>query len=262
MQLPGRRSPFILRAAPRHAGVWFNGNIRPFRLKPEQPWECKSPHADQPSLGAERREKAAAPKSVRTKAGHGTQSSRRSELRLGKPNFNWSVGVLEKWEAGKGLRSLGHRSPLQYSNTPSPHFSRRKVNRTSEPGLGANECMPSGRWCKSAFRQPSPTAQRSAKAVASKRAARRRTAFVHTSGLRLGKPCARSSKRAVRLISGIALDECRVPERYRTRAPIFSLHLRARSRSNDPAQREHKPVEETGRRCVSLSAVSKFPACG
>ena len=30
--------------------------------------------------------------------------------------------------------------------------------------------------------------------------------------------CARSSKRTVRLISGVALDQCRVPERYRTRA--------------------------------------------
>jgi len=30
-----------------------------------------------------------------------------------------------------------------------------------------------------------------------------------------------SSKRAVRLISGVALDECRVPERYRTRAPFL-----------------------------------------
>src|SRR5437763_15503558 len=40
--------------------------------------------------------------------------------------------------------------------------------------------------------------------------------------VRLGKPCARSSKRTVRLISGIALDQCRVPERYRTRAPPLS----------------------------------------
>lgn len=28
-------------------GVWFTGNSRPVRLKTEQPWECKSPHADQ-----------------------------------------------------------------------------------------------------------------------------------------------------------------------------------------------------------------------
>ena len=32
---------------------------------------------------------------------------------------------------------------------------------------------------------------------------------------------ARSSKRTARLISGIALDECLDPERYRTRAPAF-----------------------------------------
>src|ERR1039457_5505664 len=32
--------------------------------------------------------------------------------------------------------------------------------------------------------------------------------------------CARSSKRTVRLISGVALDECLDPERYRTRVPF------------------------------------------
>ena len=36
-----------------------------------------------------------------------------------------------------------------------------------------------------------------------------------------GHHCARSSKRTVRLISGVALDECLDPERYRTRAPAF-----------------------------------------
>ncbi len=92
-------------------GVWFTGNSRPGRLKPDQPWECKSPHAD--------------------------------------------------------------------------HFWN--ANRTSGPGLGANECVPPGMWRKS-------------------------TAFRHFR--------ARSSRRTVRLISGIALDECRVPERYRTRVPF------------------------------------------
>src|SRR2546430_2753643 len=33
---------------------------------------------------------------------------------------------------------------------------------------------------------------------------------------------ARSSKRTVRLISGVALDQCRVPERYRTRVPVWT----------------------------------------
>jgi hypothetical protein len=39
---------------------------------------------------------------------------------------------------------------------------------------------------------------------------------------------ARSSKRTVRLISGVALDECLDPERYRTRAPAFALRATAR----------------------------------
>ena len=61
------------------------------------------------------------------------------------------------------------------------------VNRTSEPGLFAKQCAPGNES----------------------------VAQIH--GI---PPCARSSKRAVRLISGVALDECRVPERYRTRVPI------------------------------------------
>jgi hypothetical protein len=34
--------------------------------------------------------------------------------------------------------------------------------------------------------------------------------------------CARSSKRTVRLISGVALDECLDPERYRARVPFLN----------------------------------------
>ena len=63
------------------------------------------------------------------------------------------------------------------------------VHRSSAPGLGANESVPCGKWCKP-------------------------TAFRH---------CARSSKRAGGLIPRIALDQCRVPERYRTRAPVSVL---------------------------------------
>jgi len=56
--------------------------------------------------------------------------------------------------------------------------------------------VPPGKWCKStAFRQPLQAASLS-----------RRTQR------------ARSSKRAGGLIPRIALDQCRVPERYRTRA--------------------------------------------
>ena len=42
------KSPSLPGASPGSpTGVWLTGNSRPVRLKPEQPWECKSPHADQ-----------------------------------------------------------------------------------------------------------------------------------------------------------------------------------------------------------------------
>jgi hypothetical protein len=47
---PGSPTSLRLRATARQAGVWLIGNSRPIRLKIEQPWECKSPHADQSSL--------------------------------------------------------------------------------------------------------------------------------------------------------------------------------------------------------------------
>ena len=41
------KSPSLPGASPGlPTGVWFTGNSRPVRLKTEQPWECKSPHAD------------------------------------------------------------------------------------------------------------------------------------------------------------------------------------------------------------------------
>ena len=42
------KSPSLPGASPGSpTGVWLTGNSRPVRLKTEQPWECKSPHADQ-----------------------------------------------------------------------------------------------------------------------------------------------------------------------------------------------------------------------
>jgi len=113
------KSPSLPGASPGSpTGVWFTGNSRPVRLKTEQPWECKSPHADQ---------------------------------------FGMSPG-------------RARRTCLLNSGLP-------------ERGV----------WCKStAFRQP----------------------------LQAATNCARSSKRAGGLIPRIALDQCRVPERYRTRVPF------------------------------------------
>jgi hypothetical protein len=108
------KSPSLPGASPGSpTGVWLIGNSRPVRLKIEQPWECKSPHADQFGM------------------------------------------------------------------------STRRASRTCLLNSGLPE---RGVWCES-------------------------TAFRHS--------CARSSKRAGGLIPRIALDQCRVPERYRTRVPIY-----------------------------------------
>jgi hypothetical protein len=108
-------------------------------------------------------------------------------LRFGRPACG-SQGIADRF--GSNPNSLGSASLPTPTSLRSAELRPGRpiwnVNRTSGPGLGANECVPLGMWCKS-------------------------TAFRHS--------CARSSKRAVRLISGVALDECRVPERYRTRAP-------------------------------------------
>ena len=108
------KSPSLPGASPGSpTGAWLTGNSRPVRLKIEQPWECKSPHADQ---------------------------------------FGMSTG---------------------------------RASRTCLLNSGLPE---RGVWCES-------------------------TAFRHSG--------ARSSKRAGGLIPRSALDQCRVPERYRTRVPIF-----------------------------------------
>ena len=115
---PGNlKSPSLPGASPGlPTGVWFTGNSRPVRFKTEQPWECKSPHADQFGMSTGRARRA----SVLTSA---------------------------------CLRASG----------ASPRHS------------AISAC---------------------------------------------------SSKRTVRLINGIALDQCRVRERYPARRPF--LHLRAR----------------------------------
>jgi len=50
----------------------------------------------------------------------------------------------------------------------------------------------------------------------------------HSANFADGHRPACSSKRTVRLINGIALDECRARERYPARRPFYNLHLRAR----------------------------------
>ena len=99
------------------------------------------------------------------------------------------------------------------------------VNRTSEPGLGANESVPLGKWCKSTtFRQTLQAAH----------------------GGRAQAPAC-SSKRTGGFITRIALDECRARERYPARRPFY---ISERASLERPRSAGTKPVIETGRRCL------------
>src|SRR6266568_3091223 len=53
------KSPSLPGASPGSpTGVWLIGNSRPVRLKIEQPWECKSPHADQSGMSTGQADRA------------------------------------------------------------------------------------------------------------------------------------------------------------------------------------------------------------
>ena len=78
-------------------------------------------------------------------------------------------------------------------------------------------------------------------------------------------PCARSSKRTVRIINGVALDECLDPERYRTRAPLSTpereearaaQHFPFLDRLLEGAEREL--VEETSQRFDVLVPIAQY----
>jgi hypothetical protein len=87
------------------------------------------------------------------------------------------------------------------------------VNRTSELGLGANECV------------------------------LHMEDVVQVHGI---PPSACSSKRTGGFITRIALDKCRVRERYPARRPFFTSERASLER---PRSAGTKPVIETGRRC-------------
>ena len=89
------------------------------------------------------------------------------------------------------------------------------VNRTSEPGLGANESV----------------------------LLMEDVAQVH--GIPPFSAC--SSKRTGGFIPRIALDQCRVRERYPARRPFYTSERASLERSRPAGT---KPVIETGRRCL------------
>ena len=105
-----------------------------------------------------------------------------------------------------------HLARLGKSTLPTP------TNLECQPGRASRTCLlnsglpEKGVWCES-------------------------TAFRHS--------CARSSKRAGGLIPRIALDQCRVPERYRTRVPFESLILRPHSSNTERARPKRQVAGES-----------------
>lgn len=93
----------------------------------------------------------------------------------------------------------------------------------------------------------------------------RHSASLRSGELRLGKPArvsARSSKRTVRLISGVALDECLDPERYRTRVPAFAIQPRPAGHlgSGTPCSMDQVPFGNSLRKRAVVSSRSIVPS--
>jgi hypothetical protein len=116
-------------------------------------------------------------------------------------------------------------SPATRTSLRSPSYgsasqSGMSTGRASRACLLNSALLETGLWCKS-------------------------TAFRHFR--------ARSSKR-VGFIPRIALDQCRVPERYRTRAPFLSLWC---SPANTPASQagDHRSEAGQGRQCSSPQSI-------
>ena len=117
-------------------GMWLNPNSRGSRLRIWQPWACNSLHAHHftaPGLRGNSRPqrlKIADPSGCKSRGADRRVVNR--EQQTGSAQTRTALGV-----------QVSPRRPIFWN-----------VNRTSEPGLGANECVPSGKWRKStAFRQ-------------------------------------------------------------------------------------------------------------
>ena len=182
--------------------MWLNPNSRGSRLRIWQPWGCNSLHAHQPSLAAQR------------------ERGCRAEARSAEAGSTLHFRASARRAISRRLASAGIADPGDLKSPSLP---------------GANPGSPTGVWLTGNSRpvrlkieQPweckSPHADQFG--MSTGRASRtcllnsglpEKWSVVRVHGI---PPCARSSKRAGGLIPRIALDQCRVPERYRTRVPF------------------------------------------
>jgi len=108
------------------------------------------------------------------------------------------------------------------------------------PGLGANECVLSGKWC---------FAIREANVSCGETDSQDLGSPLHgiPPAFAGGHQCARSSKRAGGFIPRIALDQCRDPERYRTRVP-FCPHSSPEQDCLERVRKANGGQRKTGRK--------------
>ena len=137
-------------------GMWLNPNSRGSRLRIWQPWGCKSLHAHHfTATGL-------------------SGNSRPRRLKIAEPS-GCESRVADRRVVNREQQTGSTQDRTALGVQVSPRRPIWNANRTSEPGLGANECVPSGKWCKfTAFRhflkeevkrQNAETSQRSAREI-------------------------------------------------------------------------------------------------
>ena len=111
-------------------GMWLNPNSRGSRLRIWQPWGCNSLHAHH-----------------FTATGF-SGNSRPRRLKIAEPS-GCKSRVADRRVVNREQQTGSTQDRTALGVQVSPRRPIWNVNRTSEPGLGANECVPPGKWCKS-----------------------------------------------------------------------------------------------------------------
>jgi hypothetical protein len=153
-------------SAGQFAGMWLNPNSRGSRLRIWQPWGCNSLHAHHFTAtgfsgnSRPRRLKIAEPSgcfAVRdSEPDHlGNRLARLGKSIPGSPtNLRQGYGLASRRVVHREQQTDSTQTRTALGVQVSPRRPIWNVHRPSVPGLGANECVPSGKWCKStAFRQ-------------------------------------------------------------------------------------------------------------
>ena len=133
-------------------GMWLNPNSRGSRLRIWQPWGCNSLHAHHFTAtgfsgnSRPRRLKIAEPSGCKSRVADRRVVRRELADRFGSnPNSLGSASLPTPTNLKSPRRSSSSSNRTRTERGGFPW----NVNRTSEPGLGANECVPAGKWRKS-----------------------------------------------------------------------------------------------------------------